>query len=99
MVSDVCFFYSTHTPWVYLGYQDLCHLLQVKGMLALPLGGLRGTQTDRYLREIKVGPGVGEVPGKGVRDSEACGSLGRLYQEVMLQLKRKYEEVDPRQAR
>lgn len=99
MVSADCFFYSTHTPWVYLRDQVLCRLLQVKGMLALPLGGLRRTQIDRYLSEISVGPGVGEVPGKGARGSEARGSLGRLYQEVMLQLNRKHEEVDPRQTR
>lgn len=69
-----------------------------EGDAGLALGWPEG-DTDRYLREIKVGPGVGEVPGKGARDSEAHGSLGRLYQEVMLQLNRKYEEVDPRQAR
>lgn len=49
-----------------------------KGDAGLALGWPE-EDTDRYLSEIRVGPGVGEVPGKGVRGSKARGSLGRLY--------------------
>lgn len=69
MVSTNSFPNLTNTPWVY-GYQALCQPPQIQdeGDPGLPLSGLRRTQIDKYLNEIRgVGPGQGRYQTKSKR--------------------------------